>query len=184
VVVGSPSGGLPVPQLQMAIDPPRGLPDPEVTESFGGTTTINNDTHVRVWVVQVPEEGTYRVTTDGQVNGYITPRLAFGHGSTYGWLWWLFGGLLGLGALGLAASLVWLAGTRRAGPPIAHAESLNFGLPTMSIGEPASWGSTGSYTPTDDGVRLEQLKTIAALRDSGALTEEEFEAEKRRILNG
>jgi hypothetical protein len=38
------------------------------------------------------------------------------------------------------------------------------------------------YTPTDDGVRLEQLKTISALRDSGALTPEEFEAEKRRIL--
>jgi hypothetical protein len=33
-------------------------------------------------------------------------------------------------------------------------------------------------------VRLEQLKTIAALRDSGALTEAEFNAEKRRILDG
>jgi len=29
-----------------------------------------------------------------------------------------------------------------------------------------------------------QLKTIAALRDSGALTEAEFKAEKRRILDG
>jgi hypothetical protein len=32
--------------------------------------------------------------------------------------------------------------------------------------------------------RPQQLKTIAALRDSGALTEAEFEAEKRRILDG
>jgi Short C-terminal domain len=39
-----------------------------------------------------------------------------------------------------------------------------------------------SYAPTDQGIRLEQLKTLSALRDSGALTEEEFEAEKRRIL--
>ena len=31
-------------------------------------------------------------------------------------------------------------------------------------------------------MRLEQLKQLAALRDSGALTEAEFEAEKRRIL--
>jgi Short C-terminal domain len=31
-------------------------------------------------------------------------------------------------------------------------------------------------------VRLEQLRQLAALRDSGALTEAEFEAEKRRIL--
>ena len=40
------------------------------------------------------------------------------------------------------------------------------------------------HEPGDEGVRLERLKTIAALRDSGALTEEEFEAEKRRILEG
>ena len=33
-------------------------------------------------------------------------------------------------------------------------------------------------------VRLEQLKTISALRDSGALTEKEFQEEKRRILEG
>jgi hypothetical protein len=38
--------------------------------------------------------------------------------------------------------------------------------------------------PTDDGVRIEQLKTLAALRESGALTEDEFESEKRRLLDG
>jgi hypothetical protein len=40
------------------------------------------------------------------------------------------------------------------------------------------------YAPTEQGVRLEQLNTLTALRDSGALTEAEFEAEKRRILDG
>ena len=35
----------------------------------------------------------------------------------------------------------------------------------------------------DDGVRIQQLKTLAALRDSGALSEQEFEAEKRRLLD-
>jgi hypothetical protein len=40
-----------------------------------------------------------------------------------------------------------------------------------------------NYTPSDQGVRLEQLKQLAALRDSGALTDAEFEAEKRRILD-
>jgi hypothetical protein len=38
--------------------------------------------------------------------------------------------------------------------------------------------------PSDEGVRLQRLKTLAALRDSGALTPEEFETEKRRILEG
>jgi hypothetical protein len=39
-----------------------------------------------------------------------------------------------------------------------------------------------SFTPTDQGVRLEQIRQLAALRDSGALTEAEYTAEKRRIL--
>jgi hypothetical protein len=38
--------------------------------------------------------------------------------------------------------------------------------------------------PSDEDIRLERLKTLASLRDSGALTEEEFQAEKRRILGG
>jgi hypothetical protein len=56
----------------------------------------------------------------------------------------------------------------------------------MSVNEP-TWTSgtesTPSYTPSDQGVRLEQLRQLAALRDSGALTQAEFEAEKRRILD-
>jgi hypothetical protein len=46
----------------------------------------------------------------------------------------------------------------------------------------APTGSSPSYAAGDEAVRLEQLKQLAALRDSGALTEAEFEAEKRRIL--
>jgi hypothetical protein len=34
------------------------------------------------------------------------------------------------------------------------------------------------------GDRVEQLKELAGLRDQGVLTEEEFAAEKARILNG
>ena len=41
-----------------------------------------------------------------------------------------------------------------------------------------------SFTPTEDGIRLQQLNTLARLRDSGALTEDEFQAEKKRVLDG
>ena len=52
---------------------------------------------------------TYDITTDGNVNGYISPRLAFGHGSSYGWLPWVFGGLFAMGLLELFAALgAWL----------------------------------------------------------------------------
>ena len=64
--IGSPSGGgLPVPPLELTIVPPEGIPEPQVSESYGTTTTVNNDAHTRVWVLQIPAEGTYNVNTDG-----------------------------------------------------------------------------------------------------------------------
>lgn len=176
--IGSASGGgLPVPQLKMRLVPPDGVADPVVTENFGSTTTVNNDAHVRVWVVQVPTEGTYGVKTDGQVNGYISPSLAFGHGSAYGWLVWVFVALFVLGAVDLVVSLLWSARTNKKARPLAPQEAVVLDQPTWGA------GSAASYTPTDQGMRLEQLKTLASLRDSGALTETEFEAEKRRLLD-
>jgi len=176
-VIGSTSGsGLPVPELKMRLVPPDGVADPVVTENFGSTTTVNSDAHVRVWVVQIPAEGTYGVKTDGQVNGYINPTLAFGHGSSYGWLVWVFVALFVFGVIDLVASLLWSARSSKKARPLAPQE-------LMAVDHPAwSAGPAASYTPTDQGVRLEQLKTLASLRDSGALTEAEFEEEKRRIL--
>src|SRR6201987_3671508 len=90
VVIGSSNGGLPVPPLGVTITPPDGVAQPAVTESIGSTTTVNNDAHIRVWVAQIPAGGTYNVTTDGKVNGYINPQLAFGHKTSYGFLVWVF----------------------------------------------------------------------------------------------
>src|SRR6476646_4834720 len=56
-VIGSPGGGgLPVPELKLRLVPPDGVSDPKVIENFGSTTTLNNDAHVRVCVVQIPAE--------------------------------------------------------------------------------------------------------------------------------
>ncbi|HEX3547328.1 MAG TPA: SHOCT domain-containing protein [Mycobacterium sp.] len=161
MVTGSPSIGFPIPDLKFTITPPAAVPKPEVTDSVGGTTTVNSNTHVQVWVVEIPKEGTYDVVADGNVNGYISPRLAFGHGSSYGWLTWVFGGLLAVGVVELVAALFWFARSTKAARPLGPEELVS-----------------------DQGVRLEQLKQLAARRDSGALTDAEFDAEKRRILEG
>jgi hypothetical protein len=161
MVTGGPSIGFPIPDLKFTITPPAAVPKPEVTDSVGGTTTVNSNTHVQVWVVEIPKEGTYDVVADGNVNGYISPRLAFGHGSSYGWLTWVFGGLLAVGVVELVAALFWSARSTKAARPLAPEELVS-----------------------DQGVRLEQLKQLAARRDSGALTDAEFDAEKRRILEG
>lgn len=172
IVIGSPNGGLPVPPLGVTITPPDGVGQPVVTENIGTTTTVNNDAHVRVWVAQIPADGTYNITTDGQVNGFIQPRLAFGHKSSYGFLIWLFVGMFFVSLTATILAGRWLRSTRRK----AAAAVVQGSSPFISAPQPVEL--------TDDGVRLERLKTLAALRDSGALTEEEFQAEKRRILEG
>ncbi|MCV7380980.1 hypothetical protein BST11_08665 [Mycobacterium alsense] len=176
VVIGGGSGGLPVPPLGVTIAPPEGVAQPAVTENIGSTTTVNNDARVRVWVAQIPVSGTYTVTTDGQVNGYINPRLAFGHKSSYGYLVWVFVGLFVVGLVDAILSGLWLARTRRRAVVAATPYRVPAAPPVVPV--------AAAHEPGDEGVRLERLKTLAGLRDSGALTQEEFEAEKRRILEG
>ncbi|WP_326546192.1 SHOCT domain-containing protein [Mycolicibacterium sp. ND9-15] len=181
VTAGQPTSGFPIPAISINIESPEGAADPVVTESIGATTTVNDDTHVRVWVVQVADAGAYRVTTDGDTSGYINPRLAFGHGSSYGWLPRLCGGVAGLGLLLLVAALIWSARTAKAAQQQAPHEVPDADGPRSLHAVPAP---ASSHSPDDRGVRFEQLKQLAALRDSGALTEAEFQAEKRRLLDG
>jgi hypothetical protein len=175
VTVGSSSGGgLPVPHLVLDIDPPAGVADPKVTESVGGSTSVNNDIHRRVWVTQILTEGDYIITTSGDTSGFISPRMSFGHDSdSNAWLG-VFAGVFFIGLVGTIAASVRLSRTKRvespgwqigASPPLTHTEG-------------------PIEMPSDQGVKIEQLKTLAALRDSGALTEKEFQAEKRRVLDG
>src|SRR5215470_15250736 len=56
MVTGHPSSGFPIPDLQFSITPPAGVPNPQVIESVGSTTTGNRDTRARVWLVQVHQE--------------------------------------------------------------------------------------------------------------------------------
>lgn len=163
--------GLTVPALTMNITPPEGGVDPKVTEDLGATVSVNDDAHRRVWVIQVPVEGLYRISVDGKVGGYADPRLAFGSGAgdrVTGLLWVFVA--LSIISVDLLIAMWWF---RRKRGRIGATELPDVPVPTAD-----------PYTPTDHGVRLEQLKTIAALRDSGALTDREFEEEKRRILDG
>jgi hypothetical protein len=164
---GSGGGGLPVPEMSIHIAPPEGVPDPVLTEDIGTTTTVNNDARVRVWVAQIPAAGTYDITTDGRVSAYLNPTLAFGHGSRYGYLPIVFAVVFGIALVDLIIARVWAARVARGASPAEP----SVGFPT-------------SFTPTDQGIRLQQLETLARLRDSGALTHDEYETEKKRVLDG
>jgi hypothetical protein len=187
MTVGNTSGGgIPVPSdLHVEIGSPQGVAQPTLTENHGTATTVNNDVHVRLWLLQVPAEGDYQINTNGDVNGFISPQLAFGHGGTVSSskLLWLSGILFAVGLIGTIAAPIWLARTSvasmgRFAPPYTP---IDLGPPVIT---PSPADSFPTHAAGDEGVKLEQLKTLAALRDSGAVTEAEFETEKRRILDG
>jgi hypothetical protein len=186
-LIGSPSGGgLPVPQFRISIEPPARVPKPAITESHGSATAINNDAHVRLWVVQIPADATYNIKADGQVGGYISPRLAFGQKSAYGSMVWVFVGLFGIGLLTLICTLWWSARARSSKRRVVTAEqpasSYTALDPEMSVAAPER--SPSPHTANELGFKVEQLKMLAWLRDFGALTEAEFETEKRKVLDG
>ncbi|MEZ0054478.1 hypothetical protein ABIA30_005520 [Mycobacterium sp. MAA66] len=171
MVIGG-GGVLPVPKMSLGIVPPAGVPDPVLTEDIGSTTTVNSDAHVRVWNAQIPAEGDYHVTTDGSVTAYVNPTLAFGHGSRFGFLPWTFVGIFVAAIVVLLIARKWGSRVRRSGAIGARPSGLNVGSPEER------------FVATDQGVRIQQLNNLARLRDSGALTEAEFEAEKKRVLEG
>ena len=167
VIVGR-SGGLPLPELDLSITPPPGVAEPKVDEKFGSTTTVNNDAHRQVWIAHITKDGDYTISAHGNVSGYLSPRLAFGHGSRYGFLPWTFVGLFVASlAVLLASTLLW-----RRKPQLS---------PSIPVATPAQ-GLVDLSAPTDEGIRLQELNTLKSLHESGALTDEEFETEKRRVL--
>ena len=112
MVIGS-GGGLPVPKMSIGIVPLTGVPDPVLTEDISGSTTINNDAHVRVWFAHIDTEGDYAITTDGNVTAYVNPTLAFGHDTRYGHLPLVFGATFGAATVVLVLARVWASRTRR-----------------------------------------------------------------------
>lgn len=150
--VGTIEGGeLPTPpDLEISINPPSGVPAPQLRRNVGGTVANNQDAHIRVGVVNIPSTGDYTIKTTGKTNAFLSPRVSFGRdGLNLDFLPWLFAGLLVVGLVG------WI------------------------------WSRAREQRPA--GVRkrtpLQELSRIAALHDSGALSDEEYEQEKRRVLD-
>jgi hypothetical protein len=72
-------GPLTIPDLHFNFGPPTGVAEPDVTESIGGTTKVDNVGWRRVWIAQITQDGDYKISADGKVGPFIWARLAFGH---------------------------------------------------------------------------------------------------------
>jgi hypothetical protein len=175
VLIGGSGNGLPVPPLKYRMTGPGGV-DAQLTEDYGSTTTVNNDARVRIGYLRVPTEGTYDVELDGNVSAYLNPTLAFGHGSSYGNLPWIFAALFAVALVLLVIVRNWaarLARTAQGTPALADDGYV-----------PPPIQAVPTFTSSDEGIRVQTLNTLARLRDSGALTEDEYKAEKKRVLDG
>lgn len=183
--------GVMVPPIQLGITPPAGVAQPLITDTMSSSSKSNREVTVRVFTAHIEKAGTYRVDVKATVFESQHPRLAFGHGSPYYWVAWPFAGAAVLAGIGLAISIVWaMRSSKRTYPMAPQTYGAPQGWPPQDQGERAATPQAAPYAPTysgsqvpdDQAIRIEQLKTISALRDSGALTDAEFEAEKRRIL--
>jgi len=174
VLVGGSGNGLPVPPLKYRMTGPDGA-DVRLTEDYGGTTTVNNDARVRIGYLHLPVAGTYDVQLDGNVSAYLNPSLAFGHGSSYGQVPWILAAVFGFAVVDLIVARVWAARVRRTdldAPPWSADDSAS--APIRAV---------PSFASSDDAIRVQTLETLARLRDSGALTQDEYDAEKKRVLD-
>lgn len=170
--------GVMVPPIQLAIRPPTGVATPLITDSMSSSSKTNREITVRVFTAHIEEAGTYRIDAKASVFESQNPRLTFGHSSPYYWVMWPFIGMTVLAAVALGLSIWWSLRSGKQATPLPSYPTTYTATGTPTYAPTYS----GSQVPDDQAVRLEQLKTIAALRDTGALTEAEFEAEKRRIL--
>jgi Short C-terminal domain len=185
VLVGGGGSGLPVPKLGYTITGPEGVGDMKIDEDYGASTTVNNDARVRIGYLHVPVAGSYDIDLDGKVSAYLDPTLAFGRGSSYGNVPWILAAVFGLALFDLIVARFWAARVRRSEPAAGFPPPpLDFGyVPPPSPASP-TYDQSASFTPSDEGIRIQQLNSLARLRDSGALTEQEFQAEKKRLLDG
>lgn len=178
IVLGGGNGSFYTPRLGISVTAPDGVDQDAVVvadSNLSSSTTVNNDARAQVFTLRLPAEGDYLISTDGEVSGFIEPRLTFGHGSPYWWIVWVFAGLVAFGILDLVIAIVWLMRARRTFTV----------LPSHQVGTIYPYAAPpASYVPAADGILGEQLRTIAALRDSGAMTEDEYQAEQRRLLDG
>ena len=179
----SDSGGyLTVPRLSFDIEPPDGKTYPDVHEDWGSSISVNNDSHERVWRMQVPKAGAYSVTTDGDVGGFIDPQLAFGTSSTAPtWPIFVCAALffVSLGLLvvsGIAANRTPKQPRSQKHPrPVVPSSTPVPSTVTTPVTAPVA------NTPEQEMARLTQLQQLSDLHTAGTLSDEEYQAARARL---
>ncbi|HEY6399354.1 MAG TPA: SHOCT domain-containing protein [Solirubrobacteraceae bacterium] len=197
----STGGSFYTPGMDLKVTPASGSGmNPTITDSSGSASTIGSQTHARVWKMQVPNPGGYRITVDGNTSAYINPQLLFGQSPPDGLIVKL--GVIALGGLVLVIILSGMVAKRadvRArvapvlGTDFGAPPGMTFTTPGITVRTPSNGetvatfglGATASGPQVvGQATQLDELAKLADLHERGVLTDAEFATEKARILGG
>jgi hypothetical protein len=174
---GNETVDVPLPKdLSLTVVPVSGGDPATITRDLGTSGNANDNTansQRRVWHVKIPSDGDYRVTTHGSFLGIgINAQIWFGHGPP------LPGVYVPFVAMGIVilGGLIWLLfRTLRGGGPGRAREPKT--APAWEADEPRP-AHHQSGPPSSVG----DLERLAALHERGELTDDEFFAEKAKII--
>lgn len=178
---GNETPDLPLPaNLSLTLAPVGGAGGATITKDLGSSSNANDnqvDTQRRVWRVKVPSDGDYRVTARGNFLGVgVNPQLWFGHGPPIpGTLVPVIAVLIVL--VGGAVWFVVLPRVRGRGRDQGADEAEAHGSAVTHHAAPPA-----TPLPDAEADSLERLERVAALHERGELTDDEFSAEKAKII--
>ena len=89
---GNEDTDVPIPQMSLVLHPLDGGQQPTVTEN-PGLASGSSHPFRRVWTMDVPSEGDYRVRVTGRVEKFFNPQLLFG-ATPRPWDIYLIGGIV------------------------------------------------------------------------------------------
>jgi hypothetical protein len=166
---GNETVDVPIPsRLAMSVSPVDGAEPVQVTRDLGGSTNADADgvnSQRRVWRIHVPADGDYRVRARGNFPGAgINPQLWFGHGPPLpgGWPWLVAAVIVAIGGL-----VRYLIRRRRRGSAPKRAAR-----------------TTPHRSPTAAEAEVDRLVVLAAMHRRGDLTDDEYAAEKAKLIGG
>jgi hypothetical protein len=169
---GNETPDVPVPRnLELSVVPSEpGAPRAIVRDDVGASSNsvaADTDTDIRLWTVEIQEEGDYRVTARGGSPLAVNPTLEVGTGPLVpiGYVW------LGALIVGILAGIFWpqiVAARRRRRAPAKA-------TPT------APDRADGDTRFRDIQSRLDELEDLHA---RGVLSDADYEAEQARLIDG
>jgi hypothetical protein len=208
---GNETVDVPIPsRLALSVVPTGDSPRVDVTRDLGASTNANADgvnSQRRVWRIHVPADGDYRVTARGRYpGGGVNAQLWFGHGPPLSGGWpYAVAALLVAAGWGIQTLVRSRRRVEPGLPPKAQPAGHGAG-PAGSFAEEAADFSerAAAFRKQAEGFRassealagtmpaktsgaedsdpVDRLERLAALHHRGDLTDEEFAAEKAKIL--